>query len=87
MKLRLGFRAQDCHGRRVPDAFNPDGTEDVACIYHYFTKSKGEFMRKRDRGMADNAGIRQVSEFDAHDFNEIEDLTLAGPRTPSVSAP
>jgi len=67
----------DCHGNAVDGPFNQKKSEDVACIYHYFTKSRGEFLRKRERGRADIAEIRGLSEFADNDINEVEDLTLA----------
>ena len=67
----------DCHGNWVEGAFNPKLTEDIACVYHYFTKSRGEFLLKRARGRADIEEIRGIHEFEDHDINEIEDLTLA----------
>lgn len=42
-------------------------------INHYFTKSKEEFIKKRNRGMADNGNIRSLKEFELHDVNDIED--------------
>ena len=67
----------DCHGNRVEGAYNPKKTEDIACVYHYFTKSRGEFLLKRARGRADVAEFRSERDFDSYDVNEVEDLTLA----------
>jgi hypothetical protein len=77
VRLKGGVLPQDCHGHRVSGPFNDGGSEDVACIYHYFTKSKEEYILKMQRGKADALDIRSLAEFDAHDFNEINDMTLA----------
>jgi hypothetical protein len=45
-------------------------------INHYFTKSKKEFLAKRERGMADNLKKRNLKEFDVHDRNEIFDESM-----------
>lgn len=72
-KLRHGV-AVDCHGVQVDGPFNTNGTDDIACIHHYFTKSKEEFMKKCARGRADINEIRNFeNDFTRHDCNEIED--------------
>jgi hypothetical protein len=50
-------------------------------INHYFTKSRAEWERKRRRGRApmvisDPQRIRDNSVFDAHDRNEVEDVSI-----------
>ena len=45
----------------------------VVRVNHYFTKSYAEFLQKRSRGMADNADIRAVSDFQEHDVNDVRD--------------
>lgn len=77
VRLCAGMNPRDCHGRVVNGPFNDGGSEDIACIYHYFTKSKDEYLLKMQRGKADACDIRKITEFDAHDFNEIADNTLA----------
>ena len=47
---------------------------DIAQLNHYFTKSKEEFQLKAARGRADNGEIRSMADFQAHDFNDIEDM-------------
>jgi Glycosyltransferase family 92 len=55
--------------------FNINGPTDIAQLNHYFCKTKEEFIEKCNRGRADATYKRNVSEFDAHNFNDIEDLT------------
>lgn len=43
---------------------------------HYFTKSKEEFIAKRNRGKADRFDIRPMSEFDIFDRNECTDTEI-----------
>ena len=47
-------------------------------INHYFTKSKEEFMKKRNRGLADNVGKRSMQEFQIHDKNDVFDDAMKG---------
>ena len=56
--------------------FNDFGKDDVAQLNHYFGKTWTEWEQKRNRGRADNGDIRQDSDFEAHNHNEVED-TLA----------
>ncbi len=48
---------------------------NIAQLNHYFTKSKEEFQLKAARGRADNGEIRSLADFEAHDFNDIEDMS------------
>lgn len=45
-------------------------------INHYYSKSKEEFLRKRARGAGDVVGLRDLSEFDEHDKNDVLDDSL-----------
>lgn len=45
-------------------------------INHYFTKSREEFIKKRNRGMADQLGIRNDSDFKIHDKNDVYDDSM-----------
>jgi|1048.fasta_scaffold73107_1 hypothetical protein len=74
-KLRYGI-AVDCHGNQIDGPFNTNGTDDIACIHHYFTKSKEEFMKKCERGRADIHETRNFEhDFSGHDSNDIEDMS------------
>ena len=55
--------------------FNNSKLDDIAQINHYFCKTKEEFIKKVNRGRADNGEIRNLSDFDGHNHNETEDLT------------
>lgn len=71
--LRYGV-AKDCHDIVVQGPYNPQGSDSIACIHHYFTKSREEFQYKCLRGRADIPEVRTFSkDFDRHDLNEIED--------------
>jgi len=72
----------DCHRRPVVGRSNPFGTEDVACIYHYFTKSRAEYVEKMKKGKADAEDFRTVAEFEVHDYMEVEDMTFRPPPIP-----
>lgn len=52
-RVRPGKRRVDCHGREIfTENTHSNTTEDVAAIYHYYTKSFDEFRAKRLRGDA-----------------------------------
>lgn len=56
--------------------FNTKCTDEIAQINHYFCKTQEEFQEKCNRGRADCAVSRRtMSEFDDHNFNDVEDLT------------
>lgn len=51
----------DTNRRKVEDIFHPNGTDDIACIHHYYSKSEEEFRKKINRSMADDAPKRNIS--------------------------
>lgn len=65
----------DTDKKVVVGPFNFNGPSDVACIHHYFTKTKEEFLLKRGRGRADTHDIRDVGEFDRGNENEVSDFS------------
>lgn len=68
--------ARDCHENIVRGPYNPNGSDAIACIHHYFTKSRQEFMYKCSRGRADIPEFRTVDgDFQRHDLNDIEDTS------------
>lgn len=50
-----------------------DPLEDGFKLFHYFTKSREEFEKKRLKGKADELSIRDEKEFEEHDFNDVYD--------------
>lgn len=65
----------DVYKRLNTGPFTVTHTDDIAQINHYFCKTQEEFQLKCERGRADSTINRTISEFDSHNFNEIEDLT------------
>jgi hypothetical protein len=65
----------DTNKNIINGPYNPNGTDEVAQLNHYFVKTKEEFISKINRGRADVYFTRQTEEFDEHNFNDIEDLT------------
>lgn len=47
---------------------------DVAQINHYFCKTRPEFIKKINRGQADQYAKRKLEEFESHDKNEVDDF-------------
>ena len=66
----------DTNRKRIDNTpFNPNGPIDVAQINHYFVKTKEEFIQKINKGRADTGTSRDISDFDYHNTNDLEDLT------------
>jgi len=58
--------------------FNNTGDDTIAQLNHYFCKTEEEFIEKSNRGRADipnQENKRTISDFNNHNFNEVEDLT------------
>lgn len=69
----------DTKKNKVVGAFNKNGSDDVAQINHYFTKTFKEWQDKKNRGRAPNRKngeifFRTDKDFYSHNFNEVEDL-------------
>lgn len=45
-------------------------------INHYFTKSKSEYIKKKNRGEADSLNMRTMKDFKLHDRNEVFDDSM-----------
>ena len=56
-------------------SFNKNTLDDISQINHYFCKTREEFIDKINRGRADTSQKRGLNDFDAHNINEIEDIT------------
>ena len=75
--MRPGFVCVDPHGHAVNGPFNSQGTDDIACVHHYFTKSREEFLDKVARGRADTGMLRSLAEFELNDHNDKEDTSAS----------
>lgn len=70
MNYFKGFYSVNENGDCVKGAFNfPVATEKIV-INHYFSKSREEFLKKRERGRAAKTTFRAYGDFDKHDHNE-----------------
>jgi len=84
LKLRDGVKMVDPHHpnvvlhdtnfNQVNAPWNPIGTIDVVQINHYFCKTLEEFKEKIDRGRADVLRKRNISDWEAHNGNDIDDF-------------
>ena len=64
-------------GGQVSGSVNPNGSCNKLRINHYFTKSKNEYIKKRERGMADHAEEKRTMEgFYGHDRNDVYDYIM-----------
>ncbi len=72
-----GFKAYDINGKIINGPLNDNtSTTEIIRINHYFTKSREEFLIKRNRGYADQNGIRDLKQFNEHDKNDVYDDTM-----------
>jgi hypothetical protein len=73
---RKGYFAYNLSGEKVIGPFNLNMSNLKIRINHYFTRSKDEFIAKRNRGLSDQPGIRSLEEFEKFDRNEIYDDSM-----------
>lgn len=74
---KKGYNAYNLLGEVVEGPFNENRSNMEIRINHYFTKSEEEFMAKRNKGLADQPGQRDIEEFKEFDRNEVLDDSLA----------
>jgi len=55
--------------------FNEKHNDTIAYINHYFCKTPTEFLEKISRGRSDTKDIRDFSDYEKHNINEIDDYT------------
>ncbi len=72
-ELKNGTAQVDCHGHEFKGPFNLPGSEDIASIHHYITKSFEEYSRKRLRGRADSRGAADHYKNKTHGFQRLRD--------------
>lgn len=72
-QLREGRLQRDVVGRATSGPFNENPTLELIYISHYLVKSYGEFIEKRNRGRADADLLREMSDFQRYNKNDIED--------------
>lgn len=71
-----GYNTYDYLGNKITGPFCVPHSNPKIRINHYFTKSKEEFLEKRNRGMADNLKIRNLEDFSVHDKNDVKDIGM-----------
>lgn len=75
-KYFLGFYSVDERGNRVDGIDNFTNEITRIRVNHYFTKSRDEWMEKRNKRLADRPGVRPVEEFEWRDRNDVFDDTI-----------
>jgi len=69
---RISGRAADSHGMPIKKNFRErEPQQDIIRINHYAVKSYEEFLRKRARGRARTADLRNMDYFEKYDLNNI----------------
>ncbi|KRM84216.1 glycosyl transferase 2 [Limosilactobacillus coleohominis DSM 14060] len=77
VEYKLGYFSVNTVGEKAKGPFTEYNDNTPIRINHYFTKSKEEFLKKRNRGMADKPGIRDLSDFYTHDKNDVFDNSMS----------
>ncbi|MDY6269119.1 MAG: glycosyltransferase family 92 protein [Selenomonadaceae bacterium] len=70
---QAGKFAIDENGHRVDGMDNFVDHTNLIRINHYFTKSKAEWVLKRNKGIGDGQHVRPMEEFDWRDRNDVYD--------------
>ena len=65
----------DTNFNKFSGPFNPNGDDNIAQLNHYFVKTKKEFIQKIDRGRPDITIKRNISDFEPHNLNDIDDFS------------
>ena len=73
---RKGYYNLNENGETVIGPFTKKVSFSRIRINHYFSKSKEEFIRKKNRGNADNPFTRSMEDFYFHDQNVIHDTEI-----------
>lgn len=71
-----GYYAVNEQFQKTPWARTDTTNIDNIRLNHYYSKSKEEFLQKRARGSGEVLALRNISEFDEHDKNDVFDNSL-----------
>ncbi|MCM1218495.1 MAG: glycosyltransferase family 92 protein [Lachnospiraceae bacterium] len=70
------YSINDSDGKRLWGWFCHNVAWKNLRINHYFTKSKEQYLQKRNRGLGDRLGKYELEKFDRYDLNDIEDMSM-----------
>lgn len=70
------YSVSDSDGKRQYGWFHHNVTYKNVRINHYLTKSKQEFIKKRNRGLADRIGTYDMEIFNKYDLNDVHDESM-----------
>ncbi|WP_419023374.1 glycosyltransferase family 92 protein [Holdemanella sp.] len=73
---RMGCYSVSSKGLKVPLWFIRPVEDQLIRCNHYFCKSKEEFIKKRNRGMADRNAKYDFSQFEKYDLNAVFDESM-----------
>ena len=71
--LELKHLLKICYGMSLVGAVSDTVKYKNIRIYHYFTKSKSEYLEKLNRRKADSTNFRDMGDFIKHDKNDVYD--------------
>ncbi|MBQ3625631.1 MAG: glycosyltransferase family 92 protein, partial [Synergistaceae bacterium] len=75
-KYFKGYYNFNENGEIIKEAITDEVSFSKIRINHYYCKSKEEYIRKKNRGMADVNSVRNESEFYGNDQNIIKDTEI-----------
>ncbi|MEQ8154205.1 MAG: glycosyltransferase family 92 protein [Clostridiaceae bacterium] len=73
----LGAWSVNENGKRLHAWYNKDINYSKIRCNHYFCKSKEEFIKKQNRGLADRTTKYDMSKFDVYNLNDVYDDTMS----------
>lgn len=71
-----GFYAINENFVKITGSFTDNVSVKKINIHHYYSKSKEEFLMKRERGAGDVMNKRRLAEFDEHNRNDVFDDSI-----------
>ena len=76
MEYKNGYYAINSSYKKLDTPFTKYNPTAPLRINHYFTKSKSEYIKKKNRGEADSLNKRTMEDFKLHDRNEVFDDSM-----------
>lgn len=75
-QYRYGYYEINLSYKKMDSPFTEYNSNAPLRINHYFTKSKSEYISKKNRGEADSLNMRTMKDFKLHDRNEVFDDSM-----------
>ena len=76
VQYRYGYYEINLSYKKIDSPFTEYNSNAPLRINHYFTKSKSEYISKKNRGEADSLNMRTMRDFELHDRNDVFDDSM-----------